>query len=182
MKTQTARITDVEWRVAASQELVPVTGAPLTKPTLLSWLYQTPATRLETTVSRDLDIGLVHIQVAQTLQRPVEWVEPLAQVGAFIQVAYAPIEQPDPDLIVALMPQTATFERAMRNFQALRTKPRRGSWDKWYQTMMAAARELVAPLQALHPTPNEALFVLRWAALVAAAGSQTSIMDSIIDY
>ena len=178
MKTQTERITDVEWRVATPQDITVATTAPLTKPTLLSWLYQTPATRLETTVSRELDMGIVHIKVAHTLRRPVAWVEPLAQVGAFVQVAYAPIEQPDPDLIVALLPHTAPFESAMRNFQTLRTKPRRGSWDKWYQTMMAAARELIAPLQALHPTPNEALFVLRWAALVAAAGSQ----DRAVEY
>ena len=178
-------VIDVPWEVAAAttaretqatpQALAP--AAPLTRPTLLEWLYSAPTTRLDTPVAADLDLGIVLICVAQTLQRPVAWVEPMAQVGRFVQTAYAPIESPDPDLIVALLPNTGAFQAALRRFQTVRMKPPRGHWDKWYQTLMAAARDLVAPLQALQPTASEALFVLRWAALVASAGCQNSIVD-----
>ncbi len=166
-----------EWTAAPQPITAAPPVAPLTRPTLLSWLYTMPATRQDTTLAADLDVGLVQILVAHTLQHPVAWVDPLAQVGRFVQTAYAPIESPDPDLIVALMPGAEAFQAALRSFQETRMKPHRGNWGKWYQTMMAAARDLVAPLQALRPTAEEALFVLRWAALVAAGGRQNSVVE-----
>jgi len=177
-----ATILDVPWVVPAApaaraQSLAPTPPTPLARPTLLAWLYSAPVTRQDTTVAADLDVGMVLIRVAQTLQHPVAWVDPLAQVGRFVQTAYAPIESPDPDLIVALLPGAKVFQVALRRFQAARLKPHRGHWDQWYQRMMAAARDLVEPLRALRPTAEEALFVLRWAALVAAAGCQQSIVD-----
>jgi len=151
--------------------------APVSRPVLLTWLYSPPATHLETQVDADLDLGVTQILTAHTLQRPVAWTEPIMQVGRFVRVLYAPVEQPDPDLIVTLIPGAEAFQTAMRNFQKLRLKPRRGSWDKWYQLMMTAARALVEPLLALRPTPAEAMFVLRWAALVAAGGYQQGAVE-----
>lgn len=182
-------VLDVPWTVAgATTALAPQASAPpfapaavplvsVTRPVLLTWLYSPPATHLETQVAADLDLGVTQILTAHTLRRPVAWAEPVMQVGRFVRVMYTPIEQPDPDLIVTLIPGAEAFETAMRNFQKLRLKPRYGSWERWYQMMMNAARALVEPLLALRPTPAEAMFVLRWAALIAAGGYQNAVVD-----
>ncbi|HNT77876.1 MAG TPA: hypothetical protein PKH77_22920 [Anaerolineae bacterium] len=167
------------WQVSTPAMLAvtqPATIPVLTRPELLTWLYTAPARRSDTTLAADLDTGLVTILVAHTLQYPVTWAEPMGQVGRFVQAAYQQRDYPDPDLIVALTTDTTAFQAAMRRFQMVRLKPHRG-WGKWYQAIMAAARDLVAPLQALRPTADEARFVLRWAALVAATGSQYGVVE-----
>lgn len=179
-KTQNQVITPAIWIVgnepaAQPAAIVPSAGAALARPALLSLLYSNGALELVTESLDALDCGLLTILAAQTLQHPLRWVEPLKRVGRFVQIAYEPIGYPDPDMVIFLGPSNPAFQTAMREFQRVRFKqpPTWGGWPKWYQATMEAARTLIAPLQALQPTEQEALFVMRWAALVASTGDQS---------
>ena len=124
----------------------------------------------DTTPTVSLDA--VYVITARVLQNPMVDVNPLAQVGRFVLVAYTPERLADPDVIVtrAHGAAAAAFHRAVTAFQEARVFRYRDSSRTWYQRVMLAARSLVSPLWGLQPAPAEAVFVINWAAQTAARG------------
>lgn len=124
----------------------------------------------DTTPTVPLDA--VYVITAHVFQNPMVDVNPLAQVGRFVLVAYTPERLADPDVIVTLEhgAAAAAFHRAVVAFQEARVLRYHDSSRTWYQRVMLAARNLVSPLWSLQPAPAEAVFVLNWAAQTAARG------------
>jgi hypothetical protein len=116
-----------------------------------------------------VDPESILIWTADVLQMPVRYVKPREQVGRFVIVDYQPLSQPDPDIILALMPGAQAFHRAILDFQRARARHSE-TWSSWYLRVKETARRVLLPLRLLEPHPLEADFVIRWLLLVCAKG------------
>ncbi len=159
--------------------LVPLdtAGAYLSRAALTALLHRPDAmlgilNGLDTTPTVPLDA--LYAITAHVFQNSMRNVRPLAQVGRFVQVAYAPEDSGDPDVIITLAhgATAAAFHRAVVAFQEARVFRYHDSSRTWYRRVIQTARSLVSPLWSLRPSPAEAVFVLNWAAQVAARGSK----------
>ena len=124
---------------------------------------------VDTTPSVSMEV--VTVLVSGILWMALKAAHPVAQVGRFVVVEYAPLEKPDPDIIITTAAGGAAdaFHRAVLEHQRARGRKNPAS-QGWYEAVMESIRGLVPPLYALHPTVMEAAFVLRWAYLNAARG------------
>jgi hypothetical protein len=109
------------------------------------------------------------IWTADVLQRPLGSVELLDQVGRFVTVAYEPIQRPDPDILLALIPGSQAFHRGVLDFQRARQQAS-DTEALWYYQAKEAARRVLTPLRLLRPHPLEADFAIRWLLLGCARG------------
>ena len=166
------------WVCAAPAALV----TPAQRPEMLVTLYgglgilaqrqlPTPAAPLVNVPVPDAE--LLTIFVAGVLGQAVRAgsVQVVAQVGRFARVGYAPLDNPDPEIVVCLAPGGEALHQALVAFAAARASGATGS-PEWYQRGMRAARVLVGPLRQLRAHPLEADFVLRWALYKVATGQR----------
>jgi len=156
--------------------IVPIArDAEISRRDMLNILYQNnPSQTHDTALHKPrLNQADLIILTAHVLRYPIEICRPLDQVGRFIRVAYEPVTGCDPDVIVAVARDTRPFHHAMLHFldQRFRRNYSRADWAEWYENVMDAARNLIEPLRALNAHPQEAAFVLRWAALIASTGN-----------
>jgi len=86
------------------------------------------------------------------------------QAGRFVEVAYRPLRERDPTMIVALMPGAARFHQAMLAFCHL-IRRHVYHWvedTSWYNDALRAGRQVLQPLAQLQPTMEEAELVMRF--------------------
>ena len=122
----------------------------------------------EVTEATDIYHDMVTVMAAVALGWPVLNVKPVAQVGRFVLTEYTPIGRADPDMILCMASgrEVENFHKCMGVFQ----KKRRhngidpGTWFDLHGK--PALKFLASALWLLDPSPMEANFVLRWAALV----------------
>ncbi len=164
-------------RTAQPLTFLDTAGASLSRATLTALLHRPDAMLavledVDTTPTVSLDA--VYVITAHAFQNPMVNVRRVAQVGRFVLVAYTPERLADPDVIITLAhgAAAAAFHQAVVAFQEARVLRYHDSPRVWYQRVMLAARSLVSPLWRLQPAPAEAVFVLNWAAQIAARGSK----------
>ncbi len=138
------------------QEGVACVVAHPTRAALTALLYR-PDVLLPALQSADttptVPLDAVYVVTAHVFQNPMVDVNPLAQVGRFVLVAYTPERLADPDVIVTLAhgAAAAAFHQAVDAFQEARVLRYHDSPRVWYQRVMLAARNLVSPLWSLQP-------------------------------
>lgn len=116
-----------------------------------------------------LDPDSLLIWTADVLQIPLSSVQLQEQVGRFVIAAYEPIHRRDPDILLALIPGSQAFHRAILDFQRAREQEPQ-TWSLWYYQAKEAARRVLTPLRMLQPHPLEADFAIRWLLLACAKG------------
>src|SRR3990167_4057116 len=114
------------------------------------------------------DSLLAAVVVAELLKMPLAHASMIKRVGRFIWVQFRPINDPDPEMIIALPgPASIHFNRVAMDFWRVRE---RGPRDprKWYAAARAVMLRFVPALHRMGATPEESDFVLSWAADIVA--------------
>jgi len=117
-----------------------------------------------------LDPDVILIWTADALQRPLSSVRLLEQMGRFAIVGYRPTElEQERDVLLALIPGSQDFHRAILDFQRARERAAETA-GLWYYQAKETARRALLPLRMLKPHPLEADFAIRWLLLSCARG------------
>ena len=111
---------------------------------------------------------LAAVVVAELLKMPLASANAIKRVGRFIWVQFRPINDPDPEMIIALPgPGSVHFNRVAMGFWNVRE---RGPRDprKWYAAARAVMLRFMPALHRMGASPEESDFVLSWAADIVA--------------
>lgn len=104
------------------------------------------------------------------LARPLRTFALIQQVGPFALVEYEPLDEVDPDIIVATGPDSRVFNKLMLRLQ----EARRGNLDwqpeQWYRRVAGIVSGLETCLVQMGARAAEMEFVLTWAAEVRDFG------------
>ena len=110
------------------------------------------------------DSLLAAVVVAELLKMPLASANAIKRVGRFMWVQFRPINDPDPEMIIALPgPASAHFNRVAMDFWRVRE---RGPRDprKWYAAARAVMLRFISALDRMGASPEESDFVLSWTA------------------
>ena len=114
------------------------------------------------------DSLLAAVIVAELLKMPLASANAIKRVGRFIWVQFRPINDPDPEMIIALPgPASIHFNRVAMGFWNVRERGPRDP-HRWYEAAHTVNLRFMPALHRMGATPEESDFVLSWAADIVA--------------